>query len=324
MTLEHRVEGELPPFAFMVSTSRHGLLLFDRGRLTRLLDGDCYGLTRRGPCWYAYQGRRGHGRIVRFRLQDCAARSRQVVLRGLNYGIHQVDFVGERLVLVDTLKNRLLVYDDVDRLRGASWQRWSRQVYPTGIREVADYRRDRLGCDRDSPHYRHFNSVFARGDEVYLVAHNRSRSSGRRSELYVLDAELAPLQVRDLRTAEVHNYWTDGNRELVCGSAKGTLRADGVDVAQLGGYTRGLSVGPEHVLVGGSQHAAQREGRDGGEGQVHALDRSFRVLGRLVIPGTQVHEVRRVDGWELALSNAMGVTGAPAGTAPVERRSPRP
>jgi hypothetical protein len=300
-----QIDGTMPPFGFLVSTSRHGLLLFDGGRLTELLHGECYGLTNRGSWWYAYRRVRAHGQIVRFHLEGCRARSVQIVLHGLNYGIHQVDFIEGRLVLVDTVKNRLLIYDGADALRGRSWQCWSWQVYPTGVREVADFRRDRLRCTRDSPHYRHFNSVFARGSEVYLVAHNRTRSSGRRSELYVLDRDLAPREIRDLRTAEVHNYWTDGQQEIICASAKGTLRVDGVDVAQFGTYTRGLSVGPDHILVGGSQHAAQRWGRDEGDGRVHVLDRSFRVLGRLTIPGTQVHEVRRVDGYELALSDAV-------------------
>ncbi|HEV7900061.1 MAG TPA: hypothetical protein VGP31_19685 [Planosporangium sp.] len=295
--------GSFPAVRFLVATSGHGVVLYDRGRLVRVVPGNCYGLTRCGDWWFGFQRQGAFGRIVRFQLVGRHARHLRTVLYGLNYGVHQVDFVGDRLVVVDTLKNRLLVYDDATHAGRRSWRCWSSQVYPVGVREVADFRWDRLRCDRDSLGYRHFNSVFRHRDRLYLVAHNRTVASGRRSQLYVLDDALVVREIRDLGSADVHNFWTDGTRQLFCASAKGTLRLDGVDAVALGGYTRGLSVSGDLLLVGSSRFDVQRRSRGDGDGQVHAVTTDFSVLGHVVLPRTQIHEIRRVDAADLGLSN---------------------
>ncbi|WP_416900995.1 hypothetical protein [Micromonospora echinospora] len=42
-------------------------------------------------------------------------------LYGLSRWVHQIDFVDDELVVVDTLRNRLLCYPDVDRRSGRHW-----------------------------------------------------------------------------------------------------------------------------------------------------------------------------------------------------------
>lgn len=294
----------MPAVCFLVATSAHGVVLYERGRLISIVPGNCYGMTRCGEWWYVFQRHGEFGRVVRFQLDGHDIRHRQTVLSGLNYGVHQLDFVGDRMIVVDTLKNRLLVYEDVARLRGRSWRCWVGQIYPIGVRETADYRWDRLACRRDSPTYRHYNSLFHHDGMLHVVAHNRTVESGRRSELFVLDEQFTVREVRDLGAADVHNFWTDGTRKLYCASAKGTLRLDGVDAVSLGGYTRGLSVATDMLLVGVSRYELERHARDRGDGCVYAVAPDMTVLGHLVIPRTQIHELRRVDVAELGLSNA--------------------
>lgn len=318
------VSGEVPDICFLVATSGRGLLLYRRGRLMRLLRGSCYGLTCHDGWWYAFQQLGSYGRIARFRLEGGRPSRLSTVLTGLNYGIHQIDFIDGALVLVDTLKDRLLVYEDAPRLRQVSWRRWSQQVYPAGVRTVRDYRWDRLRGGRDAKACWHFNSVFATGGTVYLVAHNRSVLSGRRSQLFVLDGEFRVREVRELGAADVHNFWTDGVREMFCASARGALRgAAGAGAGlvagagpsagvALGGYLRGLSVGGDFVLVGSSRLAAGRQAREAGDGLVHVLDAGLAAVGQVRMPGTQVYEIRRVDAADLALSAA---PAAPVGQA---------
>ena len=297
--------GPLPPVCFLVATSAHGLLLYERGELVQIVSGSCYGISRCGEWWLAFQRHGDFGRIVRFRLDGRRVRQLHTVLSGLNYGVHQLDVIGERLIVVDTVKNRLLVYDDVAALRRRSWRCWSSQVYPVGVRETTDYRWDRLTCRLDSATYRHYNSVFHHGDRLYVVAHNRTVQSGRRSQLFVLDDDFTVREVRDLGAADVHNFWTDGVRQVYCASAKGTVRVDGVDAVSVGGYTRGLSIASDLLLVGASRYETERHARERGNGCVHAIAPDLTVLGQVTVPRTQIHEVRRVDAAELGLSNTV-------------------
>jgi hypothetical protein len=300
----------MPAACFLVATSAYGVLLHEPGQLTRIVPGNCYGITRCGEWWLAFQRHGDFGRIVRFQLHRRRARHLHTVLHGLNYGVHQLDVIGDRMIVVDTLKNRLLVYDDVAKLRRRSWRCWTSQVYPVGVREAADFRWDRLACQRDSAVYRHYNSVFRHDGRLYVVAHNRTVASGRRSQLFVLDDEFAVREVRDLDAADVHNFWTDGIRQLYCASAKGTVRLDGIDAVSLGGYTRGLSIASDMLLVGVSRYELDRNARDRADGCVYAVAPDMTVLGHVTVPRTQIHEVRRVDAAELGLSNTTATPGS--------------
>lgn len=309
----------VPRIRFLVTTSVHGVLLYDKRELTQILPGDCYGLTRHGDWWYVFQRLGNYGRITRFQLDGAKPRGVQRVLAGLNYGIHQIDFLDNRLVLIDTLKNRLLVYEGAAKLRRGSWQRWTLQVYPLGVRKFRDYRWDRAQSDQHPGSYPHFNSIFRRHQQVYIVAHNHTMTSGRRSQLFMLDDDLKLQEIRDLGAADVHNYWTSGHQELFCASAKGSLRNGSTDAILLGGYTRGLSVSHDYLLVGTSrldpnrklwkQHNKARRSWmptqcKPGTGGVHFINREFKRLGHIIIPDTDVHDIRRIDAEELALSTS--------------------
>src|SRR5689334_19489703 len=92
-----RVEatGEsMPPVCFLVATSAHGVVMYERGRLIPVVPGNCYGMSRCGEWWYVFQRQGDFGRIVRFRLDGPRIRQLETVVSGLNYGVHQLDFVG--------------------------------------------------------------------------------------------------------------------------------------------------------------------------------------------------------------------------------------
>jgi hypothetical protein len=84
------------------------------------------------------------------------------------------------------------------------------------------------------------------------------------------------------------------------------VRLDGADVMSTGGYTRGLSVSADHVLVGSSRLHLDRRVREQGDGHVHIMATDFSVVGRVTVPATQIHEIRRVDAAELGMSNEAG------------------
>jgi hypothetical protein len=65
--------------------------------------------------------------------------------------------------------------------------------------------------------------------------------------------------------------------------------------------TRGLSVGADVIVVGGSPFA-ERDLRDRPAGEVHFLDRNYRSLAIVPTPAPQT-EIRGLDGDDLSLSN---------------------
>jgi hypothetical protein len=80
---------------------------------------------------------------------------------------------------------------------------------------------------------------------------------------------------------------------MFCRSAEGTVVVDGSTVLSVPQFTRGLAVGPELVLVGGSPRRDRPE-RRAGTAVVYVLDGEYRPLGCLNLPGTQIHDVHLV------------------------------
>jgi hypothetical protein len=273
-----RIEGELPLASFLVATSHQGLLRIAGGRVDRVAAGcSYYGLAPEGDQWLAFERLGRWGRIVRLDLRDGAS---STLVWGLSAGIHQIATTPEALVVTDTYNNRLLVYEDLGA--GVRERRQADAVeHPVG----------RLREGRRSDNYAHFNSL-CRHDNVWeLVAHNESASTGRTSELFVLDERFDVKDVRPLPHTCCHNFVRHGGTELYCGSGEGVLVADGAEVFRTADFTRGLAVTDDLILLGTSARLA-RSTRGSGQGSVYALDRNLRVLGVIRVAGTQIHDIQ--------------------------------
>ena len=78
---------------------------------------------------------------------------------------------------------------------------------------------------------------------------------------------------------------------------------DQVALYQGTGFTRGIALTDEHLLLGESELKVDRDTRTQGRGRVVLLARaSGKVLGSLSLPG-QVHEIRCLHRPDLATSN---------------------
>jgi hypothetical protein len=281
ITVEGSVRGLAP---FLVGT-QSGLLYVEEGRACRLQGGSVYGIASNGDgrWWYLFQRiPESFGRLLRVDLREGSVRS----LAGfLSTGVHQVDVVDGRLVVVDTYRNGIVHYSD----RGK--RVWA--VYPAG--PVTDGRR--------SPNYRHFNSLFAAPDAVYVVAHNQSAKTGMNSEIFVLDRAWGPLRVIPTESGSAHNVAEIDGVLWHCDSRGGSLVVGRENVFQEPGlFTRGLAVNRTHVLVGGSQ-ITERGQRGRTDGTVIVLNRAFEPLGRLRFSRSGgVQEIRFLRG-DLAMSS---------------------
>ncbi len=283
--VEVHTEGPIRDVAPFLAGTQSGLLYVEEGRVWRLRSGSVYGIASNGDpgTWYVFQRvPESFGRLLAVDLEEGTART----LAGfLSTGIHQVDVVDGRVIVLDTYNNRLVHYSD----RGMRLQ----TVYPCGP----------LAGGRKSANYRHFNSVFAGPDAVYVVAHNQSAKSGRDSEIHVLDRGWQPLRVIPTESGSAHNVAEIDGVIWHCDSRGGSLVVGRKTVFQEPGlFTRGLAVNRTHVLVGGSQ-ITEREHRGRTGGEVIVLDRTFEPRGRLRFAGSGgVQEIRFLEG-DLGMSS---------------------
>lgn len=191
---------------------------------------------------------------------------------------HQIEWVGDRILVADTGNNCLTVFDGQARL--------VKRVYPNEIRED-DKDRGRKG--------NHFNSVHRVGERIYMVAHNYERPSE------VWELSWPGLEVIDrhvTRASWAHNLWSGEFGLLICDSRNGGLYevSSGKTLwksADTHAFTRGLAVAQDLILVGGSQYQERRE-RFWKSGKLWVLDRkSLQLLDEISLPGSgDVQELR--------------------------------
>lgn len=281
------VSRDLTGCDHLVAT-RLGLFAVGFGEVRLIAHGQYFGLTIDGADIFAFEACARPrepsrlGRIVRLRRDQGRIVETSVVVEGLDNGCHQIDLIGDTLVVVDTYRQRIVAI-------GRGGGRAEHQPIP--------------GADAWSTGYVHMNSVIASGDHRLVVLHNGGEHTGLSSEVAVLDADWRLLERRPMAGSGCHNLAVleDGTL-LSCGSFAGELvGSDGLRVKVTDLMTRGLSVGGDVIAVGGSPFA-DRDLRDRLAGEVHFLDRNYRSLAVMPMPAPPT-EIRRLDGADLSLSN---------------------
>ncbi len=288
------IDGDVPDLRFLATTSK-GLLLWNGSGYRKLVPGPTFGLTLRGGTAYVFQQTGHFGRVLAVRDWS-AGMGVTPVLWGLSRSIHQIDFVDDELFVVDTLRNRVRVY----RLPEAG-----------RVLHASEFVRE-LRVDRKAPpdHY-HLNSVYRHGDLLYLMAHNHTVKTGRKSEILVYDAAtFAPVRTIPTDGTCCHNVFHDPAGLVFCRSLERTVALGDKDVFRVEGLTRGLAVDANHVLVGVTTIAADPVRRDNDKSSVEVLTRGFTRLGGITTPSCQLRDVRLLTG-DLAMSNPPAAQVAP-------------
>lgn len=302
---EVRLTGEaLTGCTHLVST-RQGLFAVSRTECRSIAHGLFFGLTLDGTDILAFEAcdepraPTNMGRIVRLRRDGDRIVSAEIIAQGLGNGCHQIDLIGDTVFVTDTYRQRIIAI-----------------ARDGGITEF-----DPIGAD-DAGGYVHINSLIAAGDRRFLMLHN---GGARASEVAILDAGWRVIERRPLPGQGCHNLaiLEDGSL-LACGSFAGELiSTDGLRVKITDLMTRGLSVGGNTILVGGSTFS-ERDRRDDLPGALYFLDRDYRLRATRSLPAPPM-DIRRIDGRDLSLSRhvaAHGLTLRWPG-APPHVRSPR-
>lgn len=274
--------------------SRRGLFAVNPREHRLIAHGLFFGLTIDGNDIFAFEAcdrpraASNRGRIVRLSRDGDRIISAEIIAEGLDNGCHQIDLIGETLFVADTYCQRIIAvgpdgatreYEPLPPLVKRGW----------------------------APHYAHMNSLIASGEQRLILLHNGAEASP--SEVALLDADWRIVERRPLAGRGCHNFaiLEDGSL-LSCGSAAGELiGSDGLRVKVSELMTRGLSVGKDTIVVGGSAFS-ERDRRDELPGAIYFLDRDYRTLATLPMPGPPT-EIRRIDGADLSLSNHVQTLG---------------
>jgi hypothetical protein len=286
--------------------SRQGLFAVRQDGCKLIARGFFFGLTIRDGRIYAFEAcdftnaPTSLGRIVCFPMTNGEIHDAHVVATGLDNGCHQIDFLGDRLHVIDTYCQQIVKFSpdflECEIIR----------PFPPAVRG------DHFGG------YLHFNSLLFVDDRIYLLLHNGGRRSGIPSEIAVLDEAWRELERRTLPGFGCHNIVIlDDGSFLCCGSMDGELTNLEEPLVKISTMmTRGLSVDDQSIVVGASMFSV-RQDRARNPGQIHFLDRSFRSLAILDLPGAPT-DIRRIDGQDYSLSGFHRVRAGQASVSQAE------
>ena len=276
-----------------VLASRQGIFAVNREGSKRIAHGFFFGITMRGEDVYFFEcgdqprGPTKRGRIIRLTIRGGRVTESAILLRGLDNGCHQIDFIDGRLHMVDTY-NQQIVRLDKD-------MRTTDTLFP-----LPRLQGERWG--EANPDYVHVNSLLQVGNSILLLLHNGAHHTHRQSQIAVYDLDWKRVDTWELEGLGCHNLalLPDG-RLLSCGSMAGELISVWGEHWQVSQHlTRGLAVGADGVAVGSSLFG-KRDERDGLAGEVTFLDTSFQVLSTISVPCAPT-ELRRLDGEDASLS----------------------
>lgn len=282
LKLDKKIEG-----AYLVGMTS-GLWYITEDRMVQLSSVSSYGITRYNDRWYVCQHSGKYSKIISFLFNPEVGYDKVADMReecvGLFKGVHQIDVYKDKLYIVDTLSNKLIVKE----LNGKEFHVNPNKKVKSRVKEN-----------------NHFNSVFIKDDNIYILAHNGTTQPERKSEIYVLDRE--SLKIKDvlpLEGRESHNIYLHKEKFLYCNSINGEIIFDSnVVFKKTDSFLRGLAVTENRFVVGGSQ-LAERSERKNTSCNLYFLDREWNLVNEICIDEIgQIYEIRSM-GVEKGISNS--------------------
>jgi len=271
-----------------VLASREGLYVINSTAWKRILRGSFFGTTVKDGAIYTFQSCgqdvQNRGRILKLTFDGERVSHIEVIAKGLDDGCHQMDFIGEDLVVVDCYNARLLLLRP--GIQGY------KSYYPLGkiTRAVATQ-------------LYHMNSVAGNPDgTVWVLLHNHNKLP---SEILVLDRDFQPLRKFPVKAGTAHNivFSNDEHEYLVADSSGARIISSRGQVTNVDMMRpRGISLDENSCVVGDS-FFCPRPFRRYVPGCVHFFDRwTWKRYATLTLPAAPT-EIRRIDGKDLSISN---------------------
>jgi len=271
-----------------IVASREGLYIVNHKRWRRVADGYFFGVAVKGAFVYCFKtvalsdasANVSSGSIVRYEHRGGELTGPELLVGGLDYNCHQIDFSSGAFYVVDTHNQCIVEFDQL-------WQNAKHhQILPP--------------APPRSPEHAHMNSILGIDDSIFVMFHNLSRE--RHSEIVEFDRGFRERRRVLLYSAGCHDITRlEDGRFLYCDSFNGTLaRDDGMTIKIDDLFTRGLAVGEDEIAVGSSLFG-RRIARALLPGYVTFLDRAYDRIARLYVPAAPT-QIRRLDGVDLSFS----------------------
>lgn len=290
--IDHDSRLDINKNIFLIATSV-GLYVSDGITHKRLVTNLCFGITKDSEFFYVFfKINRDWGGIYQLRFNDKyeIIYSKRVIT--VSAKVHQIDIFEKKLFVTDTANNSIKIYD----LDNFSLQN---EIYPNG----------KLDNGRNSDNYAHINSVFIRGQKIFLMFHNDSTNNGVASAIYVnrmseFISDSKGELIQNVGSC-AHNIYFDG-KELHYNDSNNSIFVKGDMQKKLEGLLRGLCLTQKTIFVGSSPFLARKD-RDFGDCKIFCLDiNSLDIKNVINISNIgQIQDMRIVNKADLSLSESV-------------------
>jgi catechol 2,3-dioxygenase-like lactoylglutathione lyase family enzyme len=272
--------------------SREGLYAVNKNEYRLILRGQFFGLSFLNGDFFCFQANGSlhskikKGRLLRLVIADESGEKTikkvEVAFKGLDNGCHQIDFVDDKLFVVDTYNHRVLRLNSAFKIDA--------EYYPHGHQ-----------LPRAAYGGPHVNSIYYHDQHFWLIYHNGSLL--KRSELVKLDDNFNVIQKWTLNARQAHNILFDkSGEEIICDSGGCKLVGRNCVHAEIDGMMlRGLSLDDSSLVVGDS-YFSTRLHRRYVPGNVYFFDGKFSLQSVLELPAAPT-DIRKINGIDLSLSN---------------------
>lgn len=281
-------EGKELHCSIIFSTAT-GVYLLDtvKGWSKKILSGKFYGITRHHQHWFFCRSNNHgpRGWVENERISDIChllwEESKfsyvHVALYGIPKEVHQIDIIDNNLVFPHTDYNHIVFFSLEAVLKGSLFF------------GEASFNSIELDLEPTS----HLNSVFCEQKKLYVIAHNFTMKTEKRSDLIEYDLEQKTYTVSPLNAHSAHNVYK--NDELIyCDSNQKLLIQNGLPLFQSEKFLRGLSISDDAIFVGGSDVTFDHYKRFSNNSEIYILNRAGKLQSKILLPELgDIYEIRQ-------------------------------
>lgn len=287
---------------FFIGTTS-GLLCYDNGNITNLCDTYVYGITKRNDEWYftSSDKRNGIGEINYLDTNNDNKISQ--CIKDLNFGLHQIDFIGDHLFVTNTYYDSVAVYKYNHKYPYSF--KFYKEIFPS--RDLVSDTKSSKKWTKYSKTPGHFNSVYNSKNTLKIMAHNVSTKTGKNSQIFVYDMDFNKIEVIDLYNARnCHNIYESKDSLIFCNSAERCV-VDYISnniLFKCDKFTRGLSISNDYILLGGTSYSTKDKLTRSTESSIYIFDNCWNFISEIILNNCEINEIRRIDKIDYGLSNS--------------------
>lgn len=151
----------------------------------------------------------------------------------LSNGCHQITTHNNKFYIADTYNNRVLIYDHKFNF----------------IQLI--YCLKKINSRKDI-YYSHINSIYVDNDNIYMLFHNETLKTGKKSQLCKYNKKNKKIKIINTSFGCAHNILKYKNKFLICDSLNSKIYHGNRIFLNTYGFTRGLLIHNKKLFIGDS------------------------------------------------------------------------